>query len=68
MEWASIKAYKLVEFIWDTGKMIYNMGKGLRNGRMEVSTRDNFSTEKRMELANRFGQMDQYIMENGFII
>lgn len=49
----------------ENGQMIYNMVKELKVGMINLDLKDNIKMEKKKDLENIIGQMDQYIMDNG---
>lgn len=51
-----------------TGRMIYNMGLGLKSIKMVVNTRVDILKERNKEQENTHMQMDQIILDNGLTI
>jgi hypothetical protein len=65
---ANIKVCILEALTLGRGKMIYSMGKELRNGKMEANMKEYFNLVKRMVLAGSSGLMVLSTMVSGFII
>jgi hypothetical protein len=63
-----IQVFNLEEAILDIGKMIYNMERAKKNGKMKATMKENFNMERKVELVNKNGQMVLFIVVIGKII
>jgi hypothetical protein len=63
-----IQAFNLEEAILGIGKMIFNMERVLKNGKMKATMKENFNMERKVELVNRNGQMVLFTVVIGKII
>lgn len=52
----------------DSGKMIYNMAKDMKNGKMDRLILDHTSMAKNKEQGYTSGMMDHSMLENGMKI